>query len=294
MEAKLTSMEANSARVILITAIAPVVWGSTYYVTRHFLPSDYPLFGATIRALPAGLLLLLVTRTLPRGTWWLKTLLISTLTISGFFYLVYLAGSRLPSSIASVVMSLSPLVTIAAAVALGQESFNLRKVGASLLGIVGVLILIGGISGTLDFLGLLASITAMVGSALGFVLARQWKPPVGPVTFTAWQLTFGGLTLLPIALLVEGPIPVQPPSVYWGYLYLVFCSSMLAYICWFYGLSRLPASTVSLAGLLNPLAGILLGTLLANETLNGIQLIGCAFLLLSIVWGTHSAAPRRT
>ena len=34
------------------------MWGTAYYVTKTFLPADYPLYGALIRAIPAGLILL--------------------------------------------------------------------------------------------------------------------------------------------------------------------------------------------------------------------------------------------
>lgn len=64
----MASMEATF-RWVAVTAIAPVVWGTTYFVTHQFLPADYPLYGAAIRALPAGLLLLLVYRKLPHGSW---------------------------------------------------------------------------------------------------------------------------------------------------------------------------------------------------------------------------------
>ncbi|CAI2931745.1 protein of unknown function [Aminobacter niigataensis] len=43
---------------LLLTAIAPAIWGSTYIVTTEFLPAGYPLTVAMLRALPAGLLLL--------------------------------------------------------------------------------------------------------------------------------------------------------------------------------------------------------------------------------------------
>ncbi|MBC8090808.1 MAG: EamA family transporter, partial [Pseudonocardia sp.] len=41
-----------------VTALAPAVWGSTYLVTTELLPPDRPLLAATVRALPAGLVLL--------------------------------------------------------------------------------------------------------------------------------------------------------------------------------------------------------------------------------------------
>ena len=56
----------SSWRWALVACIAPIAWGSTYFVTSEYLPADYPLYGAFIRALPAGLLLLLIGRALPR------------------------------------------------------------------------------------------------------------------------------------------------------------------------------------------------------------------------------------
>ena len=66
-------METNSWRYSLVAAVAPLAWGTTYYVTEEFLPPDRPMFAALMRALPAGLLLLAFTRTLPRGEWWWKS-----------------------------------------------------------------------------------------------------------------------------------------------------------------------------------------------------------------------------
>ena len=63
--------------LILMTAIVPVLWGSTYVVTRQWLPADMPLTGAAIRALPAGLLLLAITRRLPEGQWWWRSTVLS-------------------------------------------------------------------------------------------------------------------------------------------------------------------------------------------------------------------------
>ena len=42
---------------ILLTALAPAVWGSTYIVTSQFLSPDRPFTAALLRTLPAGLLL---------------------------------------------------------------------------------------------------------------------------------------------------------------------------------------------------------------------------------------------
>ncbi|MFD9701161.1 hypothetical protein [Lentzea sp. NPDC059081] len=51
-----------------VTALAPMIWGSTYLVTTQLLPPDRPLLASVVRALPAGLVLVLFGRVLPRSS----------------------------------------------------------------------------------------------------------------------------------------------------------------------------------------------------------------------------------
>jgi probable blue pigment (indigoidine) exporter len=36
----------STFRWVLVTAIAPVTWGTNYFVTHEYLPAGYPLYGA--------------------------------------------------------------------------------------------------------------------------------------------------------------------------------------------------------------------------------------------------------
>jgi len=84
---------------LAVTAVAPIAWGANYVVTRQLLPVDAPLWGSAFRALPAGLLLLAVARSLPRGVWWWRSAVLGTLNVGAFFLLVYVAAQLLPSSV---------------------------------------------------------------------------------------------------------------------------------------------------------------------------------------------------
>ena len=55
----------TDTRDLALTALAPAIWGSSYIVTTTFLPGESPYLVALLRALPAGLLLLLLVRQLP-------------------------------------------------------------------------------------------------------------------------------------------------------------------------------------------------------------------------------------
>lgn len=284
-------MEATSARLLAVTAVAPVAWGSTYWVTRQHLPADLPLTSSAVRALPAGLLLLLVARRLPHGSWWWRALLVSVLTVSGFFVLVFVAGQRLPSGVAATLMASSAVVVLVLARLLLDERPGARTWAGAVAGVGGVALLVGGASGALDPLGLAASAGAAVSASLGFVLVKRWRPPVPPLAFAAWQLVLGGLVLTPLALLVEGPPPAVDPTTGLALGYVSLVATALAYVAWYAGLARLPAGTVGLVGLLNPVSGTLLGVLVAGEALSPAQLVGGAAVLGGVAVGATARAP---
>lgn len=282
-------MEAIRLRDVAITAIAPITWGSTYFVTKTWLPGDLPLTGAAIRALPAGLLLLALTRKLPKGSWWWRAPLISFLTVGGFFVLIYVVGQRLPSGVGATLMaSSSVVVLILARLLLGERASIVQYLGAG-AGVAGVSLLVGGAQGGLDPIGVVASLAAMLMSSIGFVLTKRWQPPVSPVTFSAWQLTFGGLMVLPVAIGIEGRLPPMDIPTLAAFAYLTLIATAVAYAAWFHGLKALPAGTVGLIGLLNPLTGALLGLGVAGEQLSVPQAIGATAIVLGVLAGIRPA-----
>jgi drug/metabolite transporter (DMT)-like permease len=88
-------MRAGEYRAVAIAAMAPTAWGTTYLVTTELLPANRPFLAAALRALPAGLLLLAFTRTLPRGRWWAKAAVLGMLNIGAFFALLFTARTTL-------------------------------------------------------------------------------------------------------------------------------------------------------------------------------------------------------
>jgi probable blue pigment (indigoidine) exporter len=91
----------STMRTTALTALTPVVWGTTYLATTQWLPADRPLLAALMRALPAGLLLVAVGRRLPTGTWWLKAATLGALNIGVFFALLFVTAYRLPGGVAA-------------------------------------------------------------------------------------------------------------------------------------------------------------------------------------------------
>ncbi|MEI5103541.1 EamA family transporter [Streptomyces sp. PmtG] len=284
-------MEAN-ARWVALTAVAPVAWGTNYFVTHEFLPADRPLGGAALRALPAGLVLLALCRKRPHGAWWWRSAVLGLLNVSVFFVLVYVASQLLPTSVASTVMAVSPLTMMLLAWLLVAERPRAAHLAGAVVGLAGVcLMLLTGADGA-SVPGVLASAAAMLVSSFGYILAKRWSDDVDVLASTAWQLTAGGLFLLPAAAVVEGPPRALPPSTLLAFGYVALVATALAFTAWFTGLRRLPAGTVGLIGLLNPFTGVLLGTVVAAEVLTARQLCGLALVLAGVVLGRPARVRR--
>ncbi|UDY25229.1 EamA family transporter [Nocardioides sp. Kera G14] len=284
-----TIVSVESSKALALASLAPIAWGTGYYVTDAYLPPDRPLFGAAVRALPFGLLLLALRPAPLRGSWWWRTAVLGVLNFAAFFVLIFIAAYRLPGGVAATLTATSPIVVMLLAwLILGERPVRAAVIAAA-VGIVGVgvLVLRGGIS--LDPTGVLASLAAVLCSSLGFVLVRSWRPPVPLLTFTAWQLVFGGLALMPVALLVEGAPPALDARAVVGFAYLGLVGTVIAYVVWFQGLRRAPAAAVSLVGLLNPVAGAVVGVTLAHDAVTWTQMLGMVLVLGGVVAGQSSA-----
>ena len=277
---------------ILVTAIAPIAWGSNYFVTRHFLPPDYPLYGAALRALPAGLLLLAITRRRPRGCWWWRSLVLGILNVGAFFVLIYVAAQLLPSSVASTLMALSAAVMMLLAWGLLGERPQIRSLAGAATGFGGVCLMLLAGTASVNPYGVLASLAAMLMSSTGYILTKRWGQGVDLLALTSWQLIAGGLVVTPIAVLGEGAFPHLTSHALLGFGYVVLVATALAFTAWLAGLRHLDATTVGLIGLLNPVTGVLLGTVVGSEPFGPRQLVGIALVVVGMFVGRRVSADR--
>ncbi|QDI77020.1 MULTISPECIES: EamA family transporter [Leisingera] len=280
-------------RTLLLTALAPAIWGSSYIVTTTLLPGHSPIVVALLRALPAGLLLLLLVRQLPPLDWLPRLMVLGALNFSLFWVLLFLSAYRLPGGVAATLGAVQPLIVVFLSAVLLKTQIRAAAVAAALLSIAGVALLVLTPAAKLDTLGVLAGLGGAVSMAAGVVLTRKWQPPVPPLTFTAWQLTAGGLLLIPAALWSVPELPAFTAANVLGLAYMSLIGGALTYILWFRGLARIDPSQVSLLGVLSPLSAVILGWLLLGETLTANQMLGALLALFSL-WLGQSRLRLRT
>ncbi|MCW7538003.1 DMT family transporter [Aquabacterium sp. A7-Y] len=278
----------TNASDLLLTAIAPAIWGSTYIVTTEFLDGFSPMAVAMLRALPAGLLLLLVVRQLPRGIWWVRTFTLGALNFSIFLSMLFISAYRLPGGVAATVSAVQPFLVVFLAYFVLASPIRRVSVVAALVGAAGVALLVLTPEASLDPIGIVAGLAGAASMACGTVLSRKWQPPVSLLTLTAWQLTAGGLLLVPVVFLLEPAIPVPTLSNLLALMWLGLVGMALTYVLWLRGVVRLESSAVSPLLLLSPVTAVLLGWLFLDQALTGLQMAGGLLVVVSIWLGQRA------
>lgn len=277
-------MPINRLTVMLATALAPVLWGTTYLVFTQTLPVGHPLLVGALRALPAGVLLMLLGPGLPPRDKLLRLLLVGLANIGVFFALLFVAAQRLPGGVAATVMSVQPLIVgLLAWPMLGRQP-RPAQLAAALAGTLGVGLLILGPAAKLDAIGVVAALAAAGSMAIGTVLIERWGRIGTPLALAAWQLALGGLVLLPVALIVEGLPPVPTLRNVAGFAYLIVIGTALGYWLWVRGIGVLGAD-VTFLSLLSPLTATVLGALVLGEWFSPMQTGGALLILGATVAG---------
>lgn len=280
------------AAAIFTTACAPLIWGSTYLVTTEFLPPDRPLTAALLRVLPAGLLLLMYARVLPRRSEWSTVILLGILNIGFFQAMLFVAAYRLPGGLAAVLSSTQTLMVLLLTWLIGKTMPPKAAWLWAAAGVAGIALMVLSPQARYDAWGIAAALSGAASMSLGVYLSKHRKTSLPVLAFAGWQLLVGGLCLLPAALLAEPPLPALTLANIGGYLYLCLFGAVLAYVLFFSGLARLSPAVVSSLGLLSPVCAFALGWLFLGQGMDGKSLLGFALALLSID-GVQRAASKK-
>ena len=221
---------------------------------------------------------------------------LGALNIGAFFPLLFLAAERLPGGVAAAVAGAQPLIVLGLGALVIGERIRPVTAAAAVAGAGGVALVVLGPAAALDLWGLIAALGGVTATGLGMILTKRWGRPsgVGPVAYAGWQLTAGGLLLLPLTFAVEGPPPALDAGALLGYLWLATAGGIIAYTLWFCGIQRLPVIVPGLLALLSPVVATLLGVLVAGESFTLVQLLGIAITLAALIGGQFAARPQET
>ncbi len=209
-------------------------------------------------------------------------LVLGALNFTIFWAMLFVSAYRLPGGVAATVGAVQPLIVIGLSRLVLTTPVRPAAVVAGLAGLVGVGLLVLTPKAALDPIGIVAGLGGAVSMATGTVLTRHWRPPVSSLTATAWQLTAGGLLLVPLNFAMEPPLPALSFTNIAGIAYLGLIGAALTYILWFRGLVRLEPSAVASLGFLSPMVATLLGWVILDQGLSPTQFLGFLVVLASV------------
>ena len=274
----------------LLLALA-CCWSSTYPLTKIGLGSIPPVTFISARSLIAAFFLLAVLRArkIPMPTEaraWKLFAFQQTINSALPFLIITWAQQYVPAASTVVLASTTPIFAFVITWAFTRhEPATLLKLAGAVLGLAGTAVIIG-----LDALGglgreiyaeiaiLLATVSFACATIFGLRLSGY-----DPTVIAAGSLLFGGLVLLPFAILFEHPWTLHPTAEALAATAAmgIFSSAlglMLFYMC----LTRLGTLTTNAQGYLRIPIGVALSVILLGEPVPSNLVLGLVLVMAGV------------
>jgi O-acetylserine/cysteine efflux transporter len=298
------SFASRAARLIamrpahaLLAVLVAVAWGVNFVVIHVGLDSFPPLLFAalrfTITALPA---VLIVGK--PRVPW--RTVLgVGAFMSAGQFGLLFVAIDQgLPAGLASLVLQLQAVFTIALAVAFLGERPGRAQLGGAAVALAGIGVIAAGRTAAVPLFAIALCVAAGASWGIGNVIMRKARPPA-PLSLIVWASLVPPLPLAALSLSFEGTgewsaaFTQLDASGLLALAYIVVVSTFFGYGSWALLMGRYPASTVAPFTLLVPVVGIAAAWVALAETPGAAELIGAAIVLVGLALTTGAVTTAR-
>ncbi len=276
---------------VLLAAVAAILGGTAFVASRYAVAESEPMTVAFLRALGAGVGLAIIAWGVPgRRAGWiarrdiLPIILLGTLMFAGFGWLFATGTSYIPAARAALILSLMPVLALALAAAMGQEKLSVNKVAACVLAALGVAVALGDRAGggPEAWKGDLVMLFAAMVGATHTVLSARYVRRYKPMSLTAMQC-LAGAAALGAALVARGDFSGFgnfSASGWFAMFWLTFPAGLVGYYLWFFALTRISASNVTLFVTLNPIAAAAVGALVLGEAVD--WRLGAGFACIAV------------
>jgi drug/metabolite transporter (DMT)-like permease len=217
-----------------------------------------------------------------------RVIVASLLITTGCYSLLFWGVARAPTGLSSIVnLSLMPIFLILIGALYGQERITPRRLGAIGLGVLGLVMLFSGRTGTAQdgaLLGLAAVALATLSYAWGGVVSRPLMQAMHPITLAFWETSIGALGLIPVSLLVEGHDPayfagLTDGRAIIGLLILVLGGSLGGFSIYLWLVRDWGAFRAGLYSFVSPVVAVAVGIAFANEAFGWPEAVGMAVML---------------
>jgi drug/metabolite transporter (DMT)-like permease len=285
---------ASTFSVAAALATVYLVWGSTYLAIAIAVETLPPLLYSGIRFGLAGLVLagwlalrridLRVSRRQLAGA-----AAVGVLMLAGGNGLVNLGERTVPSGVAALIVASIPLWIVVYRM-VARDHVGRDLLAGVLVGLLGTTILVvpGGLDGTIDPVGALMLLGATLSWALGTFLSPRLATPRNALVSTSYQMVVGGLVLLVVGL-GSGELGHVDPATFSvrsviAFAYLVVFGSLVAYSAYTWLLQNASVSLVSTYAFVNPVVAVFLGALVLAEPITPTVVMGAAVIVVAVAF----------
>ncbi len=198
----------------------------------------------------------------------------------------------------ALIFALTPLAVLVVSVLAGEERLTPAKSAGTALALAGCALVVLDRQGPSDSGGSWTGDLVVVGAMLSWVAYTVAGRPLvqrhGPVRATGWAFAAGVLLIAPYGgpRLAQAPLASAPPAAWMAVAFLVVLSSLVANLCWSFGLAHLEPSRVAVYSNLQPITTALLSWLVTGEPMTPLLLAGGFLVVAGVVAATRLGRGR--
>lgn len=284
-----------------------IVWGSTYLAIRFAVETIPPFFHAALRFLVSGAILFIWRRLAgdpaPTRRQWISAAIVGCALLLGGNGLVAWAEQRVPSGIAALMVSSSPLwLVIFESLRRGGTKPTWQAILGLAVGFFGVFWLIGpsefgaNAATQFDMLGTLALLMASMLWSLGSIYSKGADMPKSSLTATGMEMLTGSAALFLVSVgsgELNGFHFGEVTTRSWlGLAYLITVGSLVGFVSYGWLLQNAPISLVATYAYVNPIVAVLLGSIFADEVVSPRTFTAAVIIISSVVLINYSKRAR--
>lgn len=280
-----------------------VVWGSTWLVIKVGLEGAPPFLGASLRFVIAAAILIPLSLAL-RAEWprnrveWAVVAFIGVVLFIADYGLIYWAEANgVESSLAAVLFATMPFQTAFMAHALiHRERLTWLRFTGIVMGFGGVVLVFGGEAGgagLVKLVPMLAVVLSATCASAASVAIKRWGQEASPYTWNGAAIAIGAVGLMALSLATgeQLAVPGWPVGIL-SIVYLGVLGTVVAFVVYLRLLKTIPVTTMSFIAFVTPLVALLLGFVVASETLHPLAGVGAALTLSGIgLYSWRSRVP---
>ena len=271
-------------RSILMGMVFVIMWSSAFTSARMIVADAPPLTALALRFLLSGLIGVGLARLMGQSwrltrSQWRATAVFGICQNALYLGLNFIAMQNVEASLAAIIASTMPLLVALAGWAVFGERIQPLGFAGLIAGVIGVSLIMGArFQGGVDGVGIALCTLGVISLTVATLAMRGASAGGNLLMVVGLQMLVGSAVLAVPAILFE------PFNVNWNlrliaaFTYTTLVPGLAATLVWFMLVDRIGTVKAATFHFLNPFFGVAIATVLLNETLGPLDLVGVTII----------------